>query len=208
RDVTALVVLGDDKGFCAGGSATNPEGVLQVGCFDKGALEPRFMVGSAEFTDPDAFGYIHAIQQCNDQICVMDSNMRDMLVFTMKGEMVGEVDMGKLLGLRYPWINDFQMVDQTAWVIAANNRENSELAEGIVYRVRGFDGAAAPATPTDAADDAGADAPADDAPADVATDDTATDAPNDDGASKANVPSASKVVNACTAWEKSVKDFG
>jgi len=74
---------------------------------------------------------------------VLDSNYRRLTVWSSKGEFVGSADLSDLLDLSYPWIADFHIADDgQAYFVAANDRKDSDVAEGVIYRVSGLGTAA------------------------------------------------------------------
>ncbi len=86
----------------------------------------------------DRFGWIHAISPCTHGICVVDSNSRRLTLWKAKGEFVASINLGKLLGLNYPTINDLHATKGGSYLIAGQNREGNKVAEGIIYRVSGI----------------------------------------------------------------------
>ncbi|MCU0658494.1 MAG: hypothetical protein MUF64_25515, partial [Polyangiaceae bacterium] len=86
----------------------------------------------------DRFGWIHAISPCTHGICVVDSNNRRLSLWKAKGEFVAGIQLGKLLGLSYPTINDLHATAAGSYLIAGQSREGNKVAEGIIYRVTGI----------------------------------------------------------------------
>lgn len=105
--------------------------------YDKaGKQKIRF---GGELSAKDGFGWVHAIEPCPTGICVLDSNLRRVSIWTRAGKHVATVELGKLFDLAYPWLPDFTVAkDGSAWFAAAQTRGSSGVAEGLVYRVRGL----------------------------------------------------------------------
>ncbi|MCC7535431.1 MAG: hypothetical protein IT379_04435 [Deltaproteobacteria bacterium] len=106
--------------------------------FDQNGRE-RYRAGNtAEGFGDDRFGWVHAIEQCGPNLCVVDSNFRRLSVWNPRGEFQGAVRLGDLLGLDYPWIPDLEMVRNVAYVPATQQRERTGVYEGAIYRVFGL----------------------------------------------------------------------
>jgi hypothetical protein len=82
---------------------------------------------------------VHAIEPCAAGICVLDANARRVSLWTRAGKPAGSVGLAELFGLSAPWVADFSVgKDGVAWFVAAQAREQSSVAEGLIYRVRGL----------------------------------------------------------------------
>ncbi|HCH64161.1 MAG TPA: hypothetical protein DFR83_15260, partial [Deltaproteobacteria bacterium] len=70
--------------------------------------------------------------------CILDSNLRRLTIWDDAGTYQGVVELKTLLGLEYPWINDFAVgPDGAAW-FAAGNDGAADIASGYIYRVTGL----------------------------------------------------------------------
>lgn len=110
-----------------------------VVAFDRKGKE-AFRFGNTEesFKD-DGFGWFHAIQGCEAGICVLDSNFRKISLWDDKGGFIGAVKLKELLGLNYPWLADFTVAKGgEAYMVATQNRDDSKVVEGFVYRIEGL----------------------------------------------------------------------
>lgn len=115
----------------------NPRQPRIVVAYTKGGDE-KVRFGGDE-TGPNAFGWVHAIEPCGRNVCVLDSNFRKLSVWTRAGKRVGSLKLAELFDLPRPWTADFTVAkDGTAWFAAAHGRGGSGVAEGIVMRVRGL----------------------------------------------------------------------
>jgi hypothetical protein len=138
--VHSAAVVGD-KILIGGALAktVDPETPNVVAVYDKAGKEKFRFGGSDEVGSDQNFGWVHAISGCEAGFCVLDSNYRRMTVWSPKGKFIGSVDLSELLDLGYPWINDFHLADDGyTYFVAANDRENSDVAEGVIYRVSGM----------------------------------------------------------------------
>lgn len=119
--------------------SVDPDASNVVAAYNKAGKEKFRFGGSDEIGSDQNFGWIHAISGCEGGICVLDSNYRRMTVWSYKGKFIGSVDLSELFDLGYPWINDFHVADDGyAYFVAANDRESSVVAEGVIYRVSGM----------------------------------------------------------------------
>jgi hypothetical protein len=109
-----------------------------VVAFDKNGKE-KFRFGStAEGIDEQTICWVHGISACASGICVLDSNCRDMTTWNEKGEFQAKIDLSALFGLRYPWYPDFQVVGDVVYVAAGQDRDESSVAQGFIFRVHGL----------------------------------------------------------------------
>jgi hypothetical protein len=103
------------------------------------AGKEKFRFGSVDSGTDDALAWVHAVQGCTAGICVVDSNLRRLSLWTRAGKHVGSVKLDALLGLSSPWIPDFSVAkDGSAWLVTAAERGKSGVSEGLLYRVRGL----------------------------------------------------------------------
>jgi hypothetical protein len=106
--------------------------------------QPRVVIGftkagKEKLRFSDGFGWVNAIEPCTSGICVLDANLRRLSLWTRAGKHIASVELAQLLGLAEPWVADFTVAkDKTAWLVAAQARDKSAVAEGLVYRVRGL----------------------------------------------------------------------
>lgn len=118
----------------------DPNGNTVVLALDATGKE-KFRLGKTDkdLASKDRFGWVHAIQPCNKGVCVVDSNYRRLTAWkTADGKFVGDVDLSKLFGLKYPWIPDFDRNKTHTYVVAGQDREGSKVAEAVIYRVAGL----------------------------------------------------------------------
>lgn len=149
--VNASAVVGDQ--IYIGGSlakSVDSEGTRRIAVYNKAGKELRRFGGEGEGSADSRFGWVHALSGCGPGVCALDGNYRRLTAWSESGQLVAAVDLKKLLGLGYPWTNDFAVGgDGTGWMIAANDREKGDLADGFIYRIEGMGagagGSAAPA---------------------------------------------------------------
>lgn len=91
-----------------------------------------------DYSTKDRFGWVHAIGPCKPGVCVLDSNYRRITQWKTDGKFVANIDLSALLGLKYPWINDFDRNKTHAYVIAGQERDVKGVYEGNIYRVTGM----------------------------------------------------------------------
>jgi hypothetical protein len=124
-----------------GGSLTasaDPTEQRVIGVFTAEGKEIRRFGGSSELSSPEKFGWVHAINGCTPGICVVDSNFRRLTLWDESGTFQGEIELGELFGLEYPWVNDFALgTDGAAYFLAASE-VGDDLAYGFIYRVTGL----------------------------------------------------------------------
>lgn len=98
----------------------------------------KFRFGKTDKTfDEQKFGWVHAIGPCKAGICVVDSNFRRLSAWKKDGSFFGAVKLSDAFDLKYPWVPTFSVTqDGTAYFAAGQTRENSKVAEGLVYRVK------------------------------------------------------------------------
>jgi hypothetical protein len=85
---------------------------------------------------PDGYGYFHAIEPCGDAICVVDSNLRRLHVVGPDGVQRAVFDLGRLLGLEWPWVTDLEALpDGSALISGAQDRPGTEQYEALIYRL-------------------------------------------------------------------------
>ncbi len=145
--VHSVALLGDTV-LIGGGLAksVDPDGPNVVAAYDEAGKEKFRFGGEGDVGSDQRFGWVHAMAGCKPGICVLDSNYRRMTAWSSRGEFVGSVDLSELLDLSYPWIADFHVAeDGTAYLVAANDRADSDVAEGVIYRVKGLGDARAAA---------------------------------------------------------------
>lgn len=143
--VNGAAVVGDVV-YIGGPLATSisAEGTRVIGVFSATGTEIRRFGGSDDINSPEKFGWVHAINACSPGVCVLDSNFRRLTIWSEAGVYQGTVDLKDLLGLDYPWINDFATgADGAVWFVAAQSRDEGEAADGFVYRVTGLAGGSA-----------------------------------------------------------------
>lgn len=99
--------------------------------------QERFRLGNTDTTArEDNFGWIHGIVPCKPGVCVLDSNFRRLTMWKKDGVFVGHVQLGELLGLRYPWVPAASNAKGVLYLVAGQDRApDSGVAEGLVYRV-------------------------------------------------------------------------
>ena len=116
----------------------NPNHEIVVVAFNKEG-KPQFQLGStAEGIDEQTICWAHGLSACPSGICVLDSNCRAMTTWNDKGEFQAKIDLSELFGLRYPWYPDFQVVGDVTYVAAGQEREESSVAQGFIFRVHGL----------------------------------------------------------------------
>ncbi len=103
--------------------------------FDTGGNEVWRQGNVEESFADDGYGWFHAIEACPWGVCVLDSNFRALHLVTAGGTHVGKVALGDLLGLRYAWFADLDVVGDTVWIVAGQERGDSDVYEGLVYRI-------------------------------------------------------------------------
>lgn len=86
----------------------------------------------------DRFGWVHAIEPCGANACVVDSNYRRLSVWSNRGQFQGAINLSALLGLDYPWIPDIEVQRNVAYVPATQQRERTGVYEGSIYRIIGL----------------------------------------------------------------------
>jgi hypothetical protein len=95
--------------------------------------------GNPEPGAEDRFDWIHAIDGCKAGICVLDSNLRRLSVWSKTGKQLASVRLDDLFGVSSPWAVDFAVDDRgDAWFAVAAERGKSGVSEGLVFRVRGL----------------------------------------------------------------------
>lgn len=118
----------------------DPNGGTVVLALDATGKE-KFRMGKTDkdLASKDRFGWVHAIQPCNKGVCIVDSNYRRLTAWKpADGKFVGEVDLQKLFGLKYPWIPDFDRNKTHTYFVTGQDRESSKVAEATIYRVTGL----------------------------------------------------------------------
>lgn len=77
---------------------------------------------------------------CSHGVCVLDTNCRRIRAWGSKGNFIGQANLMKLLGLRYPWISGFTpAVKGVAFASASQERgQQTRVYEGLIYRVKGM----------------------------------------------------------------------
>ena len=137
-NVTSAAVVGDVVWI--GGVVAKKDAPAQprivVGYSKAGKEKVRFGADA----DPEAqFGWVHAIESCGQNLCVLDANRRRVSVWTRTGKHVAAVSLPELFGVAHPWVPDFTVAkDGSAWFVVAQNRGKSGVTEGLIYRVRGL----------------------------------------------------------------------
>jgi len=118
----------------------NREPRIVVAFNTKGRELFRFGSTAEGFSD-DHFGWVHAIEPCGKNICVVDSNFRRLSMWKNGGAFLGAVSLSKLFGLDYPWITDMESApNNTAYFSASQQRQgqggekNLRVYEGLIYR--------------------------------------------------------------------------
>lgn len=115
-----------------------------VVAFDAAGKEKfRFGATGKGFGD-DKFGWIHAIKACKQGICVLDSNMRALTLWTSDGKFIGKADLKQMFGVSYPWIASFEIEKGgVGYFIVGQDRQNAAgknagVADGLIFRVTGL----------------------------------------------------------------------
>ena len=85
---------------------------------------------------PDGFGYIHAIEPCGDNICVVDRAFSKLKVWSPSGDFVGQADLGDLLGVRGIVANGFDAGPDGAGYILV--WEQLDEKHGRLFRIDGL----------------------------------------------------------------------
>lgn len=146
--VNASAVIGDE--IYIGGSlakTVDPDGTRRIAAYSRAGKELRRFGGGGDISSDTRFGWIHALSGCSLGVCALDGNFRRLTAWSDDGSLAAAVDLKKLLGLKYPWTNDFSVgEDGTGWIIAANDRSEGKLADGFIFKVEGL-GATGPARP-------------------------------------------------------------
>lgn len=97
----------------------------------------------------DRFGWVAAIEECGEEICVVDPNSRRLSVWGKSGQFVGSANLMKLFGVRYPWVHDIEVPRGSkgvAYATATQEREGDGegVYDGFVFMIMGFGGTAVP----------------------------------------------------------------
>ncbi len=123
--------------------AVDEDGPRQVALYTRDGREQARFGGSQETGSEQNFGWLHALSPCRAGICALDSNYRRLTQWSDKGDFVGALDLSALFDLKYPWIADFDIApDGAAFFLTGQKREDSDVAEGLVFRVEGIGEAA------------------------------------------------------------------
>lgn len=88
----------------------------------------------------DAYSWIHQIEACGVDICVLDAHARALHVVGRGGEHLGRIELAELLGHTYPMVGDFDVdVAGVGWMSAAEER-GADVAyfDGYIYRIPAF----------------------------------------------------------------------
>jgi len=133
----SLGVIGGDKIY-VGGCVKGDYEQLIVLTKDKKVL---FRFGNSKSFQKDSFGCIVAIEQTPAGIIVLDSNFRNLKLISYDGQLLGVIDLEKLLGLNYPWIPaiSYNQQDGYLYVLGAMSRKsNNNVADSFLFRISGF----------------------------------------------------------------------
>ena len=117
-----------------------------VAVFDYSGKE-LFRFGNTESVfEPDGFCYLHDAASHPNGYVVSDSNCRKLSFWDREGKFIGGGKSDDILGVRYPWMPGCTATaDGTFYLVASQKREKKDgvservdIAEGLVYRIKGL----------------------------------------------------------------------
>ena len=138
NSIDTITWIGESD-FAIGGTLAGDEGGWIVVIFDANGREKlRFGYNEEKRLKSD-FGWVHAIKQCGQDYCVLDSNFRELTIWDSSGNRKALIDLDNdLFGLDYAWIPDFEIDSGYAWFSTIQRRKDSKVYEGNIYRVGGL----------------------------------------------------------------------
>ena len=89
--------------------------------------------------DRSGLGSITGIAETPNGFLATDGNMRDILLWTPNGTFIGKVDVKKLLGANYCWLEDMAHLADGSFLLAVSQeRDDSSADELLFFRLTGF----------------------------------------------------------------------
>ncbi len=96
-------------------------------------------LGGTESSDPDKIGYITGMAETENGFVAIDGNMRKIHFWAKDGTHIGTISTSDLLGCRYPWLEDMQLLDDgSLWILLTQRREDDSANELMFFRLTGF----------------------------------------------------------------------
>ena len=143
--ISPVIVYGDKLAV----GCQVPEGDKQSHCivvFDKTGKELFRFGNTKDVFELDGFCYLHDLATHANGFVTVDSNCRKVAFWDKEGKFIGGGKADDMLGVRYPWIPGCTVDDAgTLYIALAQEREpidpsnrDIDVAEGIIYRVKGF----------------------------------------------------------------------
>lgn len=122
-----------ESDFAIGGPLRGGNGRWIVAVFDANGRE-KLRFGDDERV---MFG-IDDLEQCGQDYCILNSNLRNLTIWDSRGNLKGTINLGTLFDLSYPWLPDFTIHSGFAWFTTIQERQDTGVKEGNIYRVRGL----------------------------------------------------------------------
>ena len=89
--------------------------------------------------DRSGLGSVTGIAETKNGFLATDGNMRDIVLWNEKGAYIGTVDVKKLLGATYCWLEDMHLMPDGSILIGiSQERQDKSVDELLFFRVTGF----------------------------------------------------------------------
>jgi hypothetical protein len=127
--------ISDSHIIVAGSAADDSGEKIMVYVFDGNEL---FTLENTR-EDKSGLGHITGIAETPNGFVATDGNMRDILLWNPKGAYIGKVDVKKLFGANYCWLEDMHLMDDGSFLVAiSQERDDKSADELLFFRLTGF----------------------------------------------------------------------
>jgi len=127
--------ISDSHIMVAGSAADDSGEKIVIYDFDGNEL---FALENTE-QDRSGLGHITGIAETPNGFIATDGNMRRIALWNSKGTFIGKIEMPKLIGAKYCWLEDMQLLDDGSILIAVSQeRDDNSADELLFFRLTGF----------------------------------------------------------------------
>ncbi|MCL2866224.1 MAG: hypothetical protein FWF47_00510 [Clostridia bacterium] len=127
--------ISDSHIMVAGSAADDSGEKIMVYDFDGNEL---FALGNTR-ADRSGLGHITGITETPNGFLATDGNMRSIILWDINGAFVGTIDVKKLLGAGYCWLEDMHLMDDGTILIAiSQERADKSADELLFFKLTGF----------------------------------------------------------------------
>ena len=96
-------------------------------------------LGGTDLNDLDKLGAITGMAETENGFVAIDGNMRQIQFWAKDGTHLGAISTDEIFGVRYPWLEDMQLLDDGSILILLTQERDDESADELMFfRLTGF----------------------------------------------------------------------